>query len=492
VRRFLARVSTTSCFAFAAAALLMMGCAAPKSGGSAETATNATATAPATASTPAPATATAANHSPQSSASQPASTAAASAAPAAPPAAPPPFPVAGLNAMGGRIFNIEPGIACNALAPFLQPGDEVRLLPGVHIPFTLADLHGERDRPIVIRGWQPEADKPLPYVRGEVFSCALLRPSHVVLRDLIVGNSTGPTVLIDGSQGAVAALAETPWDANVVVTNLSIRQENPSPSQSAIYLRTIQRADVSHIAIKGWNNSAVVLDNCAGVGVSQIIAENSDKLPQHRGVAIRAGCEDISCMYVSFGPHVQVAFELGVCDPGNATSHALAPAQRILIAHNAALDSPCFVSLGSIENSTIAFNSIIESTRVVWKADGACGVPTAITFDRNLVTWIPGRIERISQVADGIPAESIRLQRYLWWSEELPAAFEATGKPVGVELAPQVFDLNPKVEMHGFNPIEVPARDFGWTAGTTATPAAASKTPVVPSKTPAPPPTAPR
>ena len=132
--------------------------------------------------------------------------------------------MAGASALGGRVFNIEPGVAFNSLAPFLLPGDEVRLLPGVHIPFTLVDLRGERGKPIVIRGYQTETDKPLPYVKGETFSIFLLRPQHVIVRDLLVGNSSGPTVFIDGSVGATPVLEETPFDADLNIINLQIKQ----------------------------------------------------------------------------------------------------------------------------------------------------------------------------------------------------------------------------------------------------------------------------
>ncbi len=393
----------------------------------------------------------------------------------------PPIPVSGMNVLGGRIFNIEPGVAFNSLAPFLQPGDEVRLLPGVHIPFALADLRGARDNPIVIRGYQPEKEKPLPYVKGDLFSISLLRPQNVIVRDLLLGNSSGPTIYVDGSLAASPVVQETPWDSNLILTNLRIKQDGVADNQSGIYLRSMQKVDVSHIFIKGWNNSAIVLDNCKKVGVSQATLDTAKNLPQYRGVAIRSGCEDISCMYLSFGPKVQVAFELGVCDttnPNPAEQNAQRPAQRIQISHNAALDCPCFISLGSIDNSTIANNSIIESTKFVWKADGTCGVPNHITFQNNLVTWVPGRIEKISSVAATIPPESIILQSNLWWSEELPIGFEIVGKPFGVEMTPQVFDVNPKVEMRKFVPVDEKARTFGWATSEDTNPPEAPKTPV--------------
>ena len=393
----------------------------------------------------------------------------------------PPFPVAGVSALGGRVFNIEPGMALNSLGPFLLPGDDVRLLPGVHIPFTLLDVHGERGKPIVIRGYQTEADKPLPYVKGEAFSILLLRPRHVILRDLMVGNSSGPTVFIDGSIGATPVLEETPFDANLNVINLQIKQTVPAPNQTSIYLRSMQNVDVSNIAIKGWNNAAVVLDNCKRVGISQCVFDCAKNLPQYRGVTIRSGCEDISCMYNSFGTTVKVAFEIGVCDTTHQSPSAdssARPAQRILISHNAALECACFISLGSVDNCAIVNNSCIESTQYFCKADGVCGVPNFITFENNLITWVPGRLERISLVAQGIPPESIRLQRNLWWSEELPTAFEIVGKPFGVEIAPQVFDINPKVEMRGFIPVDPKARDFGWGQQISPTPTGATQTPL--------------
>ena len=341
----------------------------------------------------------------------------------------------------------------------------MRLLPGVHIPFELIDLCGTRENPIVIRGYQVESDKPLPYVKGELFSISLLRPQNVVVRDLLLGNSSGPTIYVDGSLGASPVVQDTPWNSNLILTNLRITQDGQSPSQTGIYLRCIQKADVSHFFIKGWNNSAVVLDNCKFVSISEATLDCSKNLPQYRGVAIRSGCEDISCMYLSFGLKVQVAFELGVCDttnPNPTEQIAQHPAQRILISHNAVIECPCFVSLGSIDNSTIENNSIIESTKFVWKADATCGIPNHITFQKNLVTWVPGRIEKISSVAESIAPESIILQSNLWWSEELPIGFEIVGKPFGVEMAPQVFDVNPKVEMRRFTPVDPKARDFGW------------------------------
>jgi hypothetical protein len=114
----------------------------------------------------------------------------------------------------------------------------------------------------------------------------------------------------------------------------------------------------------------------------------------------------------------------------------------------------------------------------VWKADGTCGVPNHITFQNNLVTWVPGRIEKISSVAATIPPESIILQSNLWWSEELPIGFEIVGKPFGVEMAPQVFDVNPKVEMRKFVPVDEKARTFGWATSEDTNPPEAPKTPV--------------
>ncbi len=391
----------------------------------------------------------------------------------------PPFPIAGVSALGGRIFNIEPGIAIHSLAPFLQPGDEVRLLPGIHIPFLLADLHGTLEKPIVIRGYQTDTSKPLPYVKGELFSISLLRPQHVIVRDLLAGNTTGPTVFVDGSLAASPVVEETPLVANLNFINLQIKQESQSPNQSSIYLRSIEKVDLSNISIKGWNNSAVVMDNCKRVSVSKCTFDSAKNLPQYRGVAIRSGCEDISCMYVSFGIKVQVAFELGVCDTTNATEPvSQRPAQRILISHNAALECACFVSLGSLDNSSIINNSIIECAKYVFKADGACGVPNFINFENNLITWVPGRIELISKVAGGIPVESFRLGKNLWWSEELPAGFEIVGKPFGVELQPQLFDVNPNVEMRGFAPVNPKARAFGWSSSTIQMPPPGSKTPL--------------
>jgi hypothetical protein len=86
---------------------------------------------------------------------------------------------------------------------------------------------------------------------------------------------------------------------------------------------------------------------------------------------------------------------------------------------------------------------------------------------------MPGGIEHLCEVPSTVPAESVQLQANLWFSAEIPAAFEEIGKPFGVQLAPQVLDVDPRMEAKDASPREPKAQGFGWRAGLNTPPAAA-------------------
>ena len=370
---------------------------------------------------------------------------------------PPPLPVVATNAMGGRVFRIPLGLAFDSIAPALRPGDEVVLERGVHVPFTLTDLRGEPGKPIVIRGESGEEPARFPYVKATDRGITLVRPRNVVLRDLMVGNGTGTLVRIVGER----AEDGEPWDANVQVRSLRVMQTNPEPDQVSLELRDVARVDVSDMQFLGWNRAAVRLVASSRCSLNLCVLDPVKALPQRTGVQVLQGCSQVAMSLLTFGPGVGTAFELGACEGAAADAAA---ATNLLVSRCSVPEAGAFAQLGAVENALLQWNTATDLRRAVWGVPADCGFPNGVTLADNLFTWTPGMIERISEVPEGLPAESVRLRANLWWSPEIPAAFEAIGRPFGVELAPQVFDVDPKVEGRFGSPIEAKAAGFGWRA----------------------------
>jgi hypothetical protein len=392
-----------------------------------------------------------------------------------------PLPVRGINALGGRIFHVPQGLAFESIAPFLKPGDEVLLLKGVHAPFTLTDLRGERGKPIIIHGELGEEPARYPLIKAAAFGIRLVRPQHVIVRDLMVANGVGPLVMVEGEPNADPGAA--PWEANVKLFGLRLMQNMPSPEQCGLLLRGVSRVDASNMSIRGWNLAAVAVERSQQCSVQQVVLEVANGLPQAIGMQVGQGCRQIAFGLLTFGPRVGTAFRIGACEGAPPDAPRCA---EVLVSRCSVPEAKCFLSLGAAEKVRIEWNTVTDPTRCVWRAEPECGPPLEIQFDHNLFAWMPGGIELLCEVPSTVPAESVQLQANLWFSAEIPAAFEEIGKPFGVQLAPQVLDVDPRMESKDASPREPKAQGFGWRAGLNTPPAAAKP----PSEASTPPPPA--
>lgn len=368
--------------------------------------------------------------------------------------APPPLPVSGTTASGGRVFRIGLGLRFDAIAPSLRPGDEVVLERGIHEAFTLTDLRGERGKPIVIRGEPGDDPMPFPYVKGGAEGIHLVRPRNVVVRDLMVGNATGALVTIDGESDP----AKAPWDANVTVSNLRLQQTNPEPQQVAVRVRGVARVDLSGLRIKGWNAAAAVFERSSQCSMNGCTLECERTLPQIDGVRVLTGCSQVALGGLTFGPGVGTAFRLGVCDGAAPDAK---PASRLLVRRCSVVEPQRFAWLGSVDEAYMDCNTVDGPKRNLFACDEACGPATGITLAGNLFQWMPGSMDRLFDVPAGTAPESVRLMANLWWSPELPGAFEAIGRPFGVEMQPQIFDIDPKIDPKTAEPATEAAKPFG-------------------------------
>jgi len=314
---------------------------------------------------------------------------------------------------------------------------------------------------------------PFPYVKGGAEGIHLVRPRNVVVRDLMVGNGTGALLTIDGESDP----AKAPWDANVTVTNLRLQQTNAEPEQVAVRLRGVARVDLSGLRIKGWNAAAAVFDRASQCSLNGCRFESERALPQADGVRVLAGCSQIALGGLAFGPGVGTAFRLGDCT--GAPSDAK-PASRLLVRRCSVIEPQRFAWLGSVDEAYLDCNTVDAPKRGLFAADESCGPPSGVTLAGNLFHWSPGSIDRLFDVPPGLARESVRLMPNLWWSPELPGAFDAIGRPFGAEMQPQVVDLDPKLDPKTLEPAEERAKAFGWTTQAFRAPPPSSALPKAP------------
>ena len=378
---------------------------------------------------------------------------------------PAPLPVVETNAMGGRVFHIPGGLAFDSIAPALRPGDEVVLERGVHAAFTLTDLHGERGKPIVIRGEVGDEPARYPYVKATDFGIRLIRPRFVILRDLMVGNGTGPLVLVEGENGPDGK----PREANVQVHALRLLQEQRAERQDGLVLRGIDRVDVREVTVRGWNRTAFRIERSSRCSINLCTLDPVKDLAQETGVEVTQGCSQVATAMLTMGPKVKTAFRLGSCEGVPADA---APASGLLVMRCSVPDADRFARIGGVDGLLMRWNTVTDPKRCVWEADETCGLPRQVVFTDNLISWTPGAIERLCETPATLSRESVQLGPNLWWSAEIPAAFEAIGRPFGVEMAPQVTDVDPRVEPRFASPLEPRAKAFGWQAPEPSPPSA--------------------
>jgi len=391
----------------------------------------------------------------------------------APPAPPPlladpaptdaPLQVLGTNAMGGRVFRVPAGLAFDSVAAALRPGDELVLDRGIHAAFTLTDLRGDRNRPIIIRGEPGEEPARFPYVKATAFGIRLIRPQHVVLRDLMVGNGQGPLVLIEGARGADGQ----PLESNVQLLSLRLLQDQAAPAQDGVVLRDADRVDIREVTVRGWNRSAFRIERSSRCSMNYCVLDPNKALPQQNGVEVTQGSRQVAMGMLTLGPRVRTAFRLGSCEGLPADTPA---ASGLLLMRCSVPEADCLAWLGGVDGLLMQWNTVTDPRRCIWEAGEACGLPRQVVMAGNLFSWAPGSIDRLCEVPAGLPRESVQLGPNLWWSAEIPAAFEAIGRPFGVEVAPQVLDVDPRVEPRFASPLEARAKAFGWQAPDPAAP----------------------
>lgn len=356
----------------------------------------------------------------------------------------------------------------------LKPGDEVILMPGRHRPATLEGLHGERNRPIVIRGLDPA--RP-PVILAARFGIRLIDPRHVQLRDLSIRGATIHGILIEGSTDAEdgqAARSGPIGLTRVTITDTGPTRSFTADSRHALCIRGISGVSIKSCHIAGWSGSAIEIVGGKEISVRDCTFVGHDNRHQVTGVRLRAGCQGVRidrCRFTNVG-------DQGICVGGASRPYEFNPplaedgepdslfeASRVNITRSVFQGGLCAVAFVNCTRAIVRRCTIVRPRRAVVsirrdQADPRFAAPGRCAFGGNLVIWERGDLTSLTHLGPGADISSVVLEENLWWTPDGPAAIKALGTFPGTFSTPQIVDVDPALDA-SLRPVTAAASQFG-------------------------------
>lgn len=319
-----------------------------------------------------------------------------------------------------------------AAAQRLKAGDVLSIAPGEYRgDLTLTGLTGEPGRPIVIRG--ADRERP-PVFRGGSQALHLVRPVHVVLRDLIASGQSGNGINCDDG-----GERERPA-AGLVLERVAIDRTGPRGNHDALKLSGIVDFTVRECAFEGWGGSAIDMVGCHRGRIEGCTFKGLPDHEQSSGVQCKGGTSQVRVLGCTFRDAGSRALNLG----GSTGLEWFRPADAGFEAKDLHVegcrfegsDSPvAFVGVdGAVVRRCTFLRPRMWLVRILQESRGERFVPCrGGVFEENVVVLAPG-LRRLVNVGDGTEAGSFRFRRNWWFVEgggpdrradELPVREEA-------------------------------------------------------------------
>ncbi len=394
------------------------------------------------------------------------------------------------------------GLAWSQVAAESKPGDTILLEKGFHINGRIEGLHGTREKPITIRGADPHVPSA---IACEETGLELIRCSWIRVENLYFINPTEAAIIIDGSPAPVptavpaaapspapsaaptgaptaapvpapapapapasapapkpapAPMAE-PMDVSIAIAGCRIAISHETPGMDGIRIRHARNVGISQCRFEAWSEAAIDIRESAAVVVTRSLFTSDGGWTRPCGVRALEGARQVAIVQSTFERGIGMAVQAGRCIEPDGVA-VPSPATEVNLSRSLLLDIPCPIEVGPGSSATLTQNTIVDASMVM-RLDARCGTPR-LALASNLIRWTPGRLRTTAETVGGVEPEMVRLDRNLWWSEEVPACFAAIGSPFGLELSPQVIDIDPKLSDSFYRPEEPRAAEFGWLA----------------------------
>lgn len=322
------------------------------------------------------------------------------------------FAIASLEA-GEQVARTDEEL--RALAPRLQPGDTLLLAPGEYRPGLLLEgLRGTAERPIVIAG-QDRARPPV--FAGGSQALHLVRPEHVVLRDLVARGQTGNGINCDDGGRRDAP------PAGLVLERVRIERVGPRGNHDGLKLSGIVDFAVRECAFEGWGGSGIDMVGCHRGKIERCSFKGLPDHEQSNGIQMKGGTSRVEVRGCTFDEAGQRALNLG----GSTGLEWFRPADadceaRDLLVENCRFrgsDAPiAFVGVdGAVVRRCTFYRPRAWVLRILQESRDARFVPCRRgVFEENVVVF--GRLRSLINVGEGTEPASFAFKRNWWFPEQ--------------------------------------------------------------------------
>ena len=370
---------------------------------------------------------------------------------------------------GARQFLVQPGQIWQHLIEDIRPGDEVIFPAGFHMPQVITDLHGTADRPIFLRSRDPVPAAVGADPDGWVF----VRPKHVVVENIMFLNPLGAAVVVDGSNAdGTGGL----FEAQFTIRNCTVTTGHIHAGQDAVRVRNASDVTVDQVRVDGWNDAAVEIVDARRVLVRGLMMVPSTTLSQSFGIKVEGRSGQISITGCSFNKVVQTGVRIGTDCPGG--DRAAAPPVEQLRVDRCLFENPGqLLELVNARDVMLSRATVVNPTAAIYSIPESAGTVEGVVIDKCLAFWFPGTLAKFSPHPDRIPSTAVTLGDNLWYSVELPLAWDAIGAPFGYQASTQHIAPDPGIDITTLRPRNGEAIRYG--AYSNAAPAAGGN-PAVP------------
>jgi hypothetical protein len=369
------------------------------------------------------------------------------------------------NAWAGQ-FLVRAGDDWSSLKSKVKPGDEIILMPGKHREVRFDDLVGETEKPITIRSASLDP-RNLSTINATDIGIHLVRAKNVRLENLvIIGGRRAAVVITGDGEGR---------SEHVSLTSVFVAKTGDMAEKCGIRIDRTDHVTLKECRVEAWHRAGVHISASTDIALNGVQFVGSPGTADEFGVLIDGQSSSVILQKCRFAPGIVTAIALG---PGNTgtvpavkndgeTPRLESPvlADGVTVERCLAKRVGTFITFGSCANALVRANTIVDCTYgySFLEAPKDYAPVRGSSLLANLFVWTPGVLKSFAIAAGGSQPKGLNVEANLWHSAEMPAAKSVLGEFLGTLKAPQLIDLDPKLDGYD-RPTTEQAKQFGWTS----------------------------
>ncbi len=355
---------------------------------------------------------------------------------------------------GASQFLVQPGQTWQHILAEVKPGDEIIFPSGFHVAQVIAGLQGTREKPIFIRS----RDRIPAAVACDGDGWVFRRCKHVVVENIMFLSPRGAAVVIDGRDGEMAPAQ--PWPAEFTLRSCTINGARANAEQDAVRLQSVTNVRIDQVQVEGWNDAAVEIIDSRRVLVRGLMMVPNNTMPQNVGIKVLGDSGLISVTGCAFNQTIRTGVQVGTACPGGVVK--LAPAVDQMRIDRCIFDGVgTGVSIVNVRDLVLSRATLINPTDAIYAIPEDAGTISKVLVEKCLAFWVPGALAKFSPHPERILPPSVTLSDNLWYSMELPVAWEVLGAPFGFQSAAQLTSLDPGIDTTTLRPRNGEALRYG-------------------------------